>query len=544
MTLPLLSPEDEAALARSDFGYFVSRVFQTLNPTLALDWDPYLDVLCSALQDLATGKRRRQIVAMPPRHLKSECGSVALAAWFLGHNPDRHVMVVAYGAELSRDLAVKTRVVMQSDWYQQAFETRLKPRSSVDHLRTTAGGSRRATSIDGVATGMGADLLIFDDPQKAGDVSSEALRQRSNRAFTDTFLSRLNSPKSRILVIQQRFHEDDFIGHLLTLQADWNLLTLAAVAEEDETHAFTDALGRSQVWRRRQGEVLNPSRMTHADLDRIRQEIGERAWAAQYGQRPAPAGGDIVRLAWFGRYEVLPPSFDRVIQSWDTASKVTGTSDYSVCVTLGVLDRVFYVLDVYRARLIYPDLKGKVLELADIHRASQVLIEDAGTGSSLIQELQNAGFGNIWPMKTGGIPKAERMEGQTGVIRAGRVLLPEKAHWLADFERELELFPNGRHDDQVDALSQGLGHLTARFAGQGVYDFYRLAAESLRREEEDRIALVGPSGLVLTQSGEAVRADEHGIFWFKGPDARNMMRSHGWRQLTATELSSRRDSPS
>lgn len=535
-----LDAATQRALLRMDFATFVRAVFTELNPNGKLIWDEYLDVLCSHLQGLVLGDTRRQIVAMPPRHLKSICGSVALSAFFLGHFPDKNMMVVCYGKDLSRELAQATQRVMQSDWYQAAFGTRLtSTRQALERLRTTAGGSRHATSIDGAATGFGADLLIFDDPQKAGDVHSEALRTNANRAFSETFLSRRNNPADcRILVIQQRFHEDDFIGHVTGLSQDWNQLILPAIAEEDEAHLYRNWINEDCIWRRKAGEVLHPGRIGSEELNEIRLTSGEAVWAAQYQQRPTPAGGGIVQIDWFQRYAERPIKFDRIIQSWDAASKTNERNDFSACVTVGVIGKSYYVLDVFRERLEYHQLKAKVLDHARLFDASIVLIEDAAAGMALLQELANSGFSKARACKPDRA-KAVRMEGQTGYIRSGFVHLPEQAHWLAEYLHELEVFPKGRFDDQVDATSQALEYLSNhRMEFQGLYDFYRLEAERLEEEAQRPIYFkqANPGVHLIDIEGHTIRPDENGIFRVPRKSAGGLNELQGWHRLSPTEI--------
>ena len=237
---------------------------------------------------------------MPPRHLKSMCVSVALPAFFLGHYPSRHVMAVSYGQDLAKGFADNTKTVMQSEFYQRIFTTRLaSAREPIHAMRTSSGGGRRATSIDGVATGVGADLLIFDDPQKPGETMSEAIRRATNSAYENTFLSRRNDPATcRTIIVMQRLHEDDFVSHVLGLGGDWEVLNLPAIAEEDEVHVYQTLFGPC-TYRRAEGTPLHPGSMPLEELAKIRSSVGEAVWATQYQQRPAPAGGGLVQAKWF-----------------------------------------------------------------------------------------------------------------------------------------------------------------------------------------------------------------------------------------------------
>ena len=453
-----LPPEAADVLRRNEMAFFVRSAFAEVSPGVSLIWDEYLDLICARLGQVVTGDIRNLIITMPPRHLKSICVSVALPAFFLGHDPTADILAVSYGQELAKKFAEDTRTVMVSAFYQRIFSTRLASlRQPLHALKTTVGGVRRATSIDGAATGVGADLMIFDDPQKPNEVLSETVRRSTNQAYENTFLSRRNDPATcRTVIVMQRLHEDDFVGHVLGLGGDWAILNLPAVAETNEAHPYRTFLGQ-HIYRRREGVALHATRIPRSELDLIRTSMGEAAWASQYMQRPAPAGGGVVNTAWFKRYleADLPTDFDRVMQSWDTASKIASQSDYSVCTTWGLKEKRIYLLDLYRGRLIYPDLKRKVIELASLYRPSRILIEDHASGIALVQDLQRDNVANVEARKPRG-DKQTRMATQAVQIENGFVYVPAEAHWLAEYLHELAVFPNGKYDDQVDSTSQAL----------------------------------------------------------------------------------------
>jgi predicted phage terminase large subunit-like protein len=451
------------AILRNDPASFIKMSFLELHPGVTLIWDPYLDLISSRLADVVSGKTRNLIITLPPRHLKSICVSVALPAYFLGHYPSREVMVVSYGQELAKKFAEDTRTLMASQTYRRLFDTRLAgSRQAVHILRTTAGGIRRATSIDGAATGVGADLLIFDDPQKPNETYSEAIRRATNQAYENTFMSRRNNPgESRTVIVMQRLHEDDFVGHVLGLGGEWEVLNLPAVAEENEAYEYETFMGRF-IYGRREGGALHPGRIPLAELGLIRASIGEAAWACQYQQRPAPAGGGIVQTAWFKRYSPAerPERFDRIIQSWDTANTIAEWSNYSCGTTWGLADNRIYLLDVFRKRVQYPELKRAVIAQAKLHAPTTIAIEDRASGTQLIQELNRLGLPVEARKATS--DKRMRMSNQTGQIENGFVYVPREAadaHWLPEFLHEMSVFPNGKYDDQVDSTSQALDTL-------------------------------------------------------------------------------------
>jgi predicted phage terminase large subunit-like protein len=323
-------------------------------------------------------------------------------------------------------------------------------------LVTTAGGSRYATSVGGTLTGRGADLIIVDDPLKAEEAMSEPARRRVIDWFGGALVSRLNDKEhDPIIVVMQRLHENDLAGHLLG-QGGWYHLDLPAIAVEDGVIP----VGPGKVLRRRRGEILHPKRESQAALDRIRAEIGSLLFSAQYQQRPVPLEGNLIRRDWFRFYDRAPehgPN-DRVVQSWDIATMTGEANDFSVCTTWRLVGVDYYLLNVFRGRLPYPDLRRKVASLAEHYGAQTILIENAGPGMQLLQDLQrDVPFG--MPRPIGQKPegsKTDRMVAQSAKIEAGQMHMPKQADWLDGFLLELLAFPNGRHDDQVDSVSQFL----------------------------------------------------------------------------------------
>jgi predicted phage terminase large subunit-like protein len=338
-------------------------------------------------------------------------------------------------------------------------------------------------------TGRGADMIIIDDPLKPTDAISDTRRVAVNEWYDGTLYSRLNDKtKGTIVVIMQRLHEDDLVGHVLT-QEGWDVVSFPAIAEAGEEHIVENLFGRKRFIRRA-GEALQPERESLEILEQIRATIGIYNFAGQYQQTPAPAGGGMVKDAWFRRYEpdALPARFDQIIQSWDTANKPTELADYSVCTTWGVKGPQFYLLNVLRKKLAYADLKRAVHDQHLLFNPSVILIEDKASGTQLIQELIEAGLSKVTRYKPDG-DKIMRLHAQTATIENGFVYLPREAHWLADYLHELTVFPNGRYDDQVDSTSQALAWTKQRPPGWGLLEYYRQLADiATGRVEPPRVA--------------------------------------------------------
>lgn len=535
-----LDRETRDAVLRNDLASFTQLTFRILKGGEPLIWAPYLDLICANLQDVAFGKTPKLIVTLPPRFLKSICGSVALPAFFLGHNPSLDVMCVSYAQEIARGFGEDTRKVMAHSDYKRLFETRLISERAAPHLlKTVQGGVRRATSIDGVATGLGANLLIFDDPQKAGETLSDAIRRSTNEALERTFLSRQNDPqKERIVIIMQRLHEDDFVGHALGLGGEWKLINLPAIAEDDEFWTYQTFLDR-HIWRRRSGEALHPARFPVAALELRRAQSGEAIWAGQYQQRPAPEGGGLVKTEWFQRRapETMPTKYERIIQSWDTAIKTAQWNDFSVCTTWGIVGDDVFLIDVYRARHQYPDLRDAVMAQATRYKPETVLIEDRASGSQLLQELPRLGL-QICQAIEPERDKQMRMSSQTAILAHGFVHVPEGAPWLAEYLYEMSVFPKGKHDDQVDSTSQFLiWRNNIRIACWNVFEFTRLEAERVRglKPKTEIITLRPPAGGRASQyygrDGRRLTIDDDGLVRTTMENAGSLLALPGWRRI-------------
>jgi len=368
---------------------------------------------------------------------------------------------------------------------RRIFPTRLAAhRQAVQEFITTAHGYRLATSNGGVLTGRGADIILIDDPLKPEEALSDTQRRAANEWFSHTLYSRLNDKRNgAIVIIMQRLHEDDLVGHVLA-QEPWEIVRFPAIAEEHEVHRIETILG-PQAFTRRRGEALHAAREPLDTLARIRHTIGEYNFAGQYQQCPAPLGGGLVKEQWFKRYgeNDRPETFDRIVQSWDTANKATELSDFSVCTTWGIKGKNLYLLSVLRKRLEYPALKRAVREQQSLFDADVVLIEDKASGTQLIQELITEGFHRVTRYQPD-CDKIMRLNAQTGLIENGFVYIPQKASWLAEYLHELTVFPKGKHDDQVDSTAQFLDWFKRPFPGQGIFEYYRMKFEELQRSRE------------------------------------------------------------
>jgi predicted phage terminase large subunit-like protein len=539
MTVPtttVLTTREYETVCRQDLYSYTTRCFAELEGRAPFHPNWHMEVIAAHLQECMKGNIKRLIVNLPPRHLKSLMASAALPAFWLGHRPKASIIHVTYGQALSEKFARDCRTIMTSSWHKALFSTRLtNPRAALQEMTTTAGGSRLATSVGGVLTGRGADLIIIDDPLKPDEAVSDTQRKSVNEWFEGTLYSRLNDKSAGvIIVIMQRLHEDDLVGHLVR-QGGWTVLSFPAIAEVDEIHDVETIFGPRRFVRR-VGEALHPERESIKTLETIRDTIGTYNFAGQYQQTPAPAGGGLVREAWFKRYDpaTLDMSFKQIVQSWDTANKPSQLADYSVCTTWGLRGDHFYLLNVFRKKLGYPDLKRAVREQERLFKATSILIEDKASGTQLIQDLIEDGLSKVVRIAPDG-DKIMRLHAQTAPIENGFVHIPTSAHWLADYLHELTVFPSGRYDDQVDSTAQALAWTKMRPQGWVMLEYAKQENAKRRAGEpaDPMVRMLAPVGCggVQTFTGRRITIPNDRIVEMSEEDAGPLRRAPGWTEV-------------
>ncbi|HVH86181.1 MAG TPA: hypothetical protein VM912_05615, partial [Terriglobales bacterium] len=264
-----------STVLRNYLSVFIRRSFCELNPNAEFldNWHVY--VMADMLERCRKGEITRLIINVPPRSLKSHSVSVAFVAWLLGHNPSAQIICASYAQELADKHSGDCRMLMVSDFYQELFHTRLSPQKrSLSEFATTENGFRMATSVGGVLTGRGADFVIIDDPLKPDEALSDVQRQKVNDWYDHSLCTRLNNKSTGcIIVVMQRLHEDDLVGHVIPI-GTWTVLRFAAIAEEDECYEFETPLGRRKHCRRI-GEALHPEREPLEILASLRTGLGE-----------------------------------------------------------------------------------------------------------------------------------------------------------------------------------------------------------------------------------------------------------------------------
>jgi hypothetical protein len=286
---------------RNNFGSFFTKSFAHLNPDTPLAYNWHIDCLSEYLTACFRKEIKRLIINIPFRMLKSSICSIAFPAWALGQNPALKFMCVSYADTLSTDLSVRSRQLVESDWYKELYPNLklLKDQNQKTRFDTTQNGYRYSTSTGGGAIGMGANFLIVDDYLSARMAKSDQERETAISSFNPSFKTRLNNQNDDvIIVIEQRLHEKDLTGMLLK-EGGFEHLCLQGRFEKKQTISLGNFTREVE-----EGELLQESRLSDKILKGLEISLGSEDYSAQIQQNPMAAGGNIVKSAWFKRYDL------------------------------------------------------------------------------------------------------------------------------------------------------------------------------------------------------------------------------------------------
>jgi predicted phage terminase large subunit-like protein len=436
-----------AAVTRNDFEAFFERSFRELNPNTKYVSNWHVSVIAHALERCRRGDSKRLIINIPPRQLKSTIVTVALSAYILGLNPSAKIICASYTTQLAVDLSNKTRKILNAPWYQEAFpNTKIGRSDTQTYIVTTEGGHRLATTPGGAMTGIGADFIILDDPQKAADMVHESSRNETKLWVDDTVYSRFDNPKTGVLiVVMQRLHEDDLVGHI-TQAGGWEVIKIPMLAEEDLGYQMSDNV----VHRFKKGEFLQPRLFGQKEFDRQRNDMGTAHFYAQYQQSPVPPAGNLFDWKWF-RPAPDPPEFSELIISLDVAATKTA-GNYSAFTIWGHRDGNWYLTAIHRYQYELPEIRKRLIQFDKEYRPDLILVDDVGVGHGLVQQLRHEGVKHIEGIKGGG--KTADAERVAPMIQGGRVFYLPDAPGIVAFRDEVVAFPLGKYDDQVDSMVQ------------------------------------------------------------------------------------------
>lgn len=426
--------------------------------------------ICQKLDDFLEAvknkKSPRLMLNMPPRSGKTEIVSRRFPAYIFGRCPDMEIIATSYSDDLATRNNKDVQEIIDSDSYTVLFPNtklygkgimniakNLYRRSSNFFEIVNHKGTYKSAGVGGGITGMGADILIIDDPFKNRlEADSPTVRKKVYDWYTSTLYTR-HSPGAGILIIANRWHTDDLCGKLLEKDKGakkWEVIEYPAIATHNEKH-------------RKRGEALHPERYSLNELLQIKADIGSRDWEALYQQRPTIDGGAVFKEEWIKYWTTLPNSFDTMIISWDMAFKAADTTDYVVGQVWGRKGADCYFIDQVRKRMSFTDTIHEFIKLSNKHpRAFKKLVEDKANGPAVIDVLKKEvqGIVPIVPKES----KVARAYAVTPMWEAGNVYIPSPliAPWVKDYKTELTNFPVVAHDDQVDATTQALRELQQR----------------------------------------------------------------------------------
>jgi predicted phage terminase large subunit-like protein len=477
---PHLRAKLDRELATRSLGEFVRRAWHVIEPSTVFVPGFHIDAICEHLEAVTRGEIRNLLINVPPRHMKSLLVSVFWPAWEWTRWPERRWLFSSYGSNLSIRDSLKCRRLIESPWYQSLWGyvySLTGDQNAKTRFDNNRSGYRLSTSVGGGVTGEGGDRIVCDDPHKVDEVISDAIRKAAIDWWDVAMSTRANDPKtSAMVIVMQRCHQRDLSGHLLE-KGNFEHLCLPA---EYEGPGRSTSIGFSDP-RSELGELLWPDRFGPQEIADLKVSLGSYAAAGQLQQRPSPAGGGIFKRHWF-RYwqprganlppivvrlpdgstrsivaEEAPHRVDDQLQSWDCSFKDLDTSDFVVGQVWARVGARYILGDQVRARMDCPATVKAVRDLsAKWQGAVAKLIEDKANGSAVIQMLAQDLYGVIPVNPSGG--KVARAQAIAPLIEAGNIFLPhpEYAPWVNDFIEECIQFPNGAHDDQVDAMTQAI----------------------------------------------------------------------------------------
>ena len=478
----LLNAVRQARLVRSaetSLIAFTQLVWDVIEPGVQFKDNWHLHAIAEHLEAITHGELENLIINIPPGCMKSILVSVAWPAWEWKDNPALRYLGASYGADLAIRDAAKTRDILFSPLYQELWPKTQVKRGADNKLKyeLTAGGWRIATSVGGRATGEHPDRKIVDDPHNAKQAESDAERAAALVWFDRTLSSRGKSRGAKTVVVMQRLHESDVTGHILAEKFDdYEHLCLPMTYEG---RRFKTRIGWEDP-RTTEGSLLWPEMFPPKSVNELSKLLGEYGTAGQLQQRPAPAGGGILKVKHF---QLWPhdrelPVFEKVVQSYDGAysEEESKHNDPSACTVWGTFShgkiRGAMLLDAWDEYLGYPQFRQKVID--EWHavygktkdrkgrKADVVLVEKKSSGISILQDLRAAKIPAV-PYDPGRADKVQRAHNVAPVLELDVLYIPESKKepgkpvmWARKFLDQVEKFPNAEHDDYVDTFTQCL----------------------------------------------------------------------------------------
>ena len=459
-----LSRNDLFDLARIDFLTFAVLLFPVLHGGKHMTPAPYVDLIAQVLMGTTSGGAKRVIFNLPPGHMKSMLVSILYTAWRLGVNPSEKVICISYGDDLTHDLSRKARLITQSATYKAIFPSTVLDKKAEDSITTTKGGQRYATAVGSDIAGFRADLIVIDDPMQPADVASELAKQKLRDWYYGVVAQRLlDQSKGVIILVMHRLAPDDLTATFIE-EGGWFHVPLPLIAVAKKHYVTPDR--QHTLLLREPGDILNLNWMTSETADKSRKALPPHIFEAQYQQNPQFGGSGMCTIDRLARYRDAPP-FELIIHSWDLAA-TKGGGDWTVCAKFGLAkDRngldILYLLAVIRMRVELPDVRAAIVEQDKLDKPALIVMDGNGVGLNVFQDLTDLRrrggplkhilpSGNLNKARTADL-KVRQFHHTMQHLYDGLILIPQSMPGLEILLAELAAFPDGKHDDQVDALS-------------------------------------------------------------------------------------------
>jgi predicted phage terminase large subunit-like protein len=455
-----LGADDLIRLARVDFGVFAVLMFPELHDGKQMVPAPYVNLMAEALMAVRDGGEKRLIFNLPPGHMKSLIVSMLFTAWLLGVEPAKRILCISYGEDLTRQLSRQTRRVMTSRLYRRIFPGTVLAKQAEDLLTTTKGGQRLATAVGGPVAGFRSELTIIDDPMQPDEVASE-LKKQSLRDWYSGVVEQRLVPGGAMIVVMHRLAPDDFTATLLE-KGGWFHVSLPLIAVQEIT--YTDRSDRD-FWIRKPGDLLSPRWTTPQTIEDIRRTLPKEIFEGQYQQNPQFGGSGICSIDRLARFEKRS-AYELIVHSWDLGATKNG-GDWTVCAKFGLTRdqeerEVLDLLEIIRVRIELPDVRELIRNQDRVDKPAVVIIDGVGIGRAIVQELaremRHLLPGNSFDDQNVSSLKVRRFHNAMPGMYDGLVRLPTTMQGLETLLAEFAAFPDGRHDDQVDAVCNVVAH--------------------------------------------------------------------------------------
>lgn len=458
MSLPILTEADflaiEKELCERSLAEFAKRAWKILEPASTLKWGWALDAICMHLEAVTDGRIKRLLMNVPPGSMKSLLTGVIWPAWEWTQNPHLRYLGTAHKQDLAVRDNLKCRRLIQSDWYQKRWPTKLtSDQNAKTKFENDSTGFREAMAFASM-TGSRGDRVLLDDPHSVDDANSLVKLESDITTFREALPSRVNNDESAIIIIMQRLNEGDVSSVALEL----GYVHLCIPMRFEKSRKCKTVIGWEDP-RTEEGELMFPERFPEHQVKELEKTLGTYATAGQLQQRPSPRGGGMIRTAWFGEYAVLPKLKYSVVLG-DTAQKIKERNDFSVFEHWGLgEDGYLYLIDLIRGKWEADELKKRAIAFwikakrLENGTCRYMGVEDKSSGTGLIQQIKKESKIRI-PIKA--IPrntdKYTRFMDAQPYIESGYVKLPTQAPWLSDYLAECErLTPEFKgFDDQID----------------------------------------------------------------------------------------------